>query len=351
MKLLQNKKNNAFCCVVLIIFLAGCVSNRLAEIETLLGLRSPAVAQVIDPAVQKQLDQLYSEGAAALSQGNLKEAISLWRKFISLSPLHQKQTRKVRGYITLLEREDARDFAKQAAASEQAAAFIRTDKRHIAIMPFRNLSISNSFGPKKPFNRAILAMITVDLAQVQVLKILERDKLKYLMQEFHLATSGLVDPATANRVARILGAGTVITGTVRNEDSLEQYDEGLYKINTAVADVETRLIIGAQEAEGFRSRFFKVEKEIVYEILQTLKVKDIPESVGKIHTKNWDAYAQFAIGLKMLEEDRFAEAQNAFIRALRHDPKFELAREAFLNTPETKKTMQQITAEVEMKLE
>ena len=66
-------------------------------------------------------------------------------------------------------------------------------------------------------NRAVMAMITTDLARVPSLTVLVREKIDHLVQELKLNDSPLVDRATVLAQGRLLGAGTVIAGSVYNE--------------------------------------------------------------------------------------------------------------------------------------
>ena len=138
----------------------------------------------------------------------------------------------------------------------------------------------------------------------------------------------------------------MITGAVVNIAGSQGYESGRYKITTALAEVDSGRVAGAQEAEGPIAIWYRLQKEIVYELLETMDIDDVPPSVGKIHTKNWDAYAEFARGLKRLENGDFEGARRAFYQALRYDPDFALAQEAFLDTPARPLTLVELQAEL-----
>ena len=332
--------------------LAGCGSSRLAELNARLGL-APYSAQAKPPAAtagqEANLARLYREGAEALQRNDLDAAMASWRKYAAQAPSDWARTQTVRGYITLLEREQARRFAREAVADEKAAGFQKTDRFHVALLPFRSKDQSPE-AKAKPFNRAIQAMVATDLAQVPSLKVLERTRMDFLLREMKLAETGLVDPVSAARAGRMLGAGSLVAGVVYNEDdSYAAYQNdyaGRYTISTAVSDVDKGSVLGTQEASGRQYNYFELEKRIVHGILDALGVKDIPPAVDKIHTKNWDAYARFTQGLRLLEEDNFEAARQAFYAALTFDPEFALAEEAYLNTPRRDPGLEGIKAEV-----
>lgn len=337
-----DRLRNAFllaCCALLL--LAGCASWRDSWSDSWQHWRQPT-----DPAVQRTLDQLYARGAAALGGNDVDGAIVSWREFARIAPVHLARTKKVRGYLTLLDREAAKRFAQQVAAREKTAPFATTDRMHVALFPLTNQGPVPSVALSAPFNRAVMAMITTDLLQVPGLTLLEREKVNHLVQELKLAGSPLVDRETINTQARLLGAGTVVAGSVYNEAGPSGPGSGRYRINTAVSDVAAGRVVGVQQAEGRQAEFFDLQKQVVHGILQAMDIRDIPPAVNRVHTRSWAAYAQFANGLKLLEEDRFDEARQAFRNALKLDPGFVLAEQAFLDTPEKPATLEQMRAEL-----
>ncbi len=338
--------------LALVLALAGCSSARMTALNARLGLRPmPAQSQeqVLVPALADKMDRLYRTGAESMQRGDLDAAMDAWRQYADIAPTHLARTQAVRGYLTLLQRETARRFAKQAVAAEQAGGYAKTDRFHVALLPFRS-SDDSPAARAKPFNRAIQAMVATDLAQVPALTLLERNKMDYLLREMKLGESGLLDPASAAKAGRMLGAGSLVSGVVFNEDrGYDAYSNGYtgrYTIGTVVSDVEQGRVVGSQEASGWQYNYFELEKKIVHGILDTLNIKDIPASVDRIHTKNWDAYARFTQGLKMLDEGKFAEARREFYAALTFDPEFDMAEQAYLDTPPRDQTIEEMQAEV-----
>jgi TolB-like protein len=247
----------------------------------------------------------------------------------------------------------ARRFVQRATAAEAATGQRRTDRLHVAVLPFANAvpspspNVSSSPAAPTPaagFNRAIVAMIAVDLARVPGLTVLEREKVDLLTAELRLSASALVDPATAARPGRLLGAGTVVGGEVLNAPGPAGPGSGRYRLSTAVGDVSRGRLLGQAEIEGLQSEFFVLQKRIVHGILDLLELPNRPAAVDVVHTRSWEAYARFARGLQLLSEDKFTEAREAFVAALGFDPAFAMAEEAFLATPERPATLQEMAA-------
>lgn len=321
--------------------LTGC-----APLWRRLGLMQPEPAPLA-PEQAQALRALDVQGTRALLAGDLDGAIAAWRRYAQQAPATLPRARQLRGHLTLLQREAARRFVVAATAREAAPGLVRTDRLHVAVLPFAVVSPSAPAAPAAPaaaasaptappagFNRALVAMIAVDLARVPSITVLEREKVDLLTAELRLSASTLVDPATAARPGRLLGAGTVVGGSVFNAPGPAGPGSGRYRVASAVGDVPRGRLLGQAEAEGLQSEFFVLQKRIVHGILDLLDIRDRPAAVDVVHTRSWEAYARFARGLQLLAEDRFAEAREAFGAALGFDAGFTLADEALQATPE-----------------
>lgn len=328
--------------------LSGCASVAtqlgLAPLLQRLGLMD-APTPPLPPEVTQALQAHYLQGARALLANDVDGAIAAWRRYAALAPSTLPRARQVRGHLTLLDREAARRFVQRAASAEAQHGLPRTDRLHVAVLPFdiRTPGAPGAAGtPAASFNRAVVAMIAVDLSRVPALTVLEREKIELLTQELRLSASQLVDPATAARPGRLLGAGTLVAGTVYNAPGPAGPGSGRYRINSATSDVPRGRLLGLTEAEGLQAEFFVLQKRIVHGVLDLLDIRDRPAAVDTVHTRNWEAYARFARGLEALAENRFDEARQAFLAALRLDPDFALAEDAFLAAPERPATLQEI---------
>jgi TolB-like protein len=285
----------------------------------------------LDPALRARLDALYAEGARALARSDVEPAIGAWRRFVAAAPPGLPSARRVRGYLTLLEREAARRLVRAAARGERPFASAAAPGRlTVAVFPFQAAGRNAAM---QPFIRGLVAMITADLARVPSLIVLERERVDALVRELRLADSGLVDRSSLGGPAAMLGAGTVVTGTLLNEPSPLGLANGRYKINVAAFDMREGRVFATPEADGAQARFFVLQKQIVYALLQALGITELPAGVQRVHTRNWEAYRRFAQGLELLAQDRFDEAREAFYGALREDPAFALAEEILDEVP------------------
>jgi tetratricopeptide (TPR) repeat protein len=266
----------------------------------------------------------YYLGLIYLEEGRRSDAIAEWKQYVLMDP-KSEDSLKVRKYLTLLIREEAVEYAKQAVANEAALLQGPVADNTIAVTAFKNLG-SENLGP---LGKGMAAMLIHDLSQVPDLKVVERVKLQALLEEMKLGTSGLVEQKTVPKVGKLLKARHVTTG------NLADIEESNMQIASALVDAEKIGSIDTQEAQGAIKKFYDLEKEIACDIIEDLgrDCSKMPGAFGKIHTKNLAALTAYSVGLDYLDQEKYDEAREEFQKALDEDPKFDLAEEALLLTP------------------
>jgi curli biogenesis system outer membrane secretion channel CsgG len=81
----------------------------------------------------------------------------------------------------------------------------------VAVMYFDNGALVQH-ADYDPFSKGIADMLITSLAQNDRIRVVERDQLQQLLKEQNLATTTHVDPATAARIGKLLGARHMIFG-------------------------------------------------------------------------------------------------------------------------------------------
>jgi tetratricopeptide (TPR) repeat protein len=266
----------------------------------------------------------YYLGLIYLDEGRRSDAIAEWQQYVLMDP-KSEDSLKIRKYLTLLIREDAVEYAKQAVANEAALLSGPVADNTVAVTTFKNLGSENlgSLG------KGMAAMLIHDLSQVPDLQVVERVKLQALLQEMNLGTSGLVNQKTAPKVGKLLKSKHVTTG------SLADLEKENLQIVSAVVDAEQIGSVDTQEAQGALKRFYDLEKEIACKIIKDLgrDCSKMPGAFGKIHTKSLAALTSYSVGLDYLDQEKYDEAGEQFQKAIDEDPDFDLAKEALILTP------------------
>jgi TolB-like protein len=102
--------------------------------------------------------------------------------------------------------------AALGAPASLAAQNTGTDTRPtVAVMYFDNGALVQH-ADYDPFSKGIADMLITSLAQNDRIRVVERDQLQQLLKEQNLATTTHVDPATAARIGKLLGARHMIFG-------------------------------------------------------------------------------------------------------------------------------------------
>ncbi len=170
-------------------------------------------------------------------------------------------------------------------------------------------------------------MIITDLAQIESLTVLERMRVQYLLSEMQMGQTGIVETATAPRAGRLLGAESLIVGSL---------EPGSLAVKASVGSTTTEEVVGAFSVTAEEEEFFLLEKEIVYNALKILGVsltQEEKDRVSKYHTKNLQAALYLGQGLDALDVGEWKEARGFFKQALDIDPRFDLARYYYEHCP------------------
>jgi TolB-like protein len=131
------------------------------------------------------------------------------------------------------------------AAVAVAAARAQADTRPtLAVMPFSNGAVGSAHAELEPLTGGIADLLIVQLAENPKIRVVERGNIDALIKEQNLDVSGRVDPSTAARLGRILGAGHMVTGTFVTDS------KGNMRIAARSISVETSIVEYTQTVEG-----------------------------------------------------------------------------------------------------
>ena len=135
--------------------------------------------------------------------------------------------------------------------------------KRLAIIYFDNSSGDPALNKLK---KGLADMMITDLSNINMLAIVERDKLESILKEQKMNNGKEFDPATASKVGKLLGAQVLLTGGY-----FEMF--GSLRLDARFIDVETGKILKSDGVEGKISNFFKLQKQLSWKIIKTLDVK------------------------------------------------------------------------------
>ena len=297
------------------------VSTRVRLAEALRRASRPdSAAKILEPIVATAPIASFYLGLVREDQGRTADARQSYQRYLSGSRKPELRD-QVRDRLELLDRLELQEAVRVAVSRERELSARTPEPRTVGVFPF--LTTTND--PQlHPLGTALAELLTTDLAQTDRIRVVERVRLAELLDEIKLAESRRVEPATAVRSGRILGAGTLIQGRIEgtaNELSLQAAVVRVATPNAAPNPLRERDAL---------SRFFDVEKKLALSIYDRLGIQLTAaerERVTRQATRNVQALLELGLGLEASDAGRYAEAAARFERAAQLDPNFALARQ------------------------
>jgi len=124
------------------------------------------------------------------------------------------------------------------------------------------------YGGKKaelePLRDGLAQMLITDLAELPEIRVVERARLKAILEEHGLAASGKVDAASAARVGKLLGARDLVLGSF--------FDlAGTLRIDARVVEVETGKVVRSVGVNGPAADFWGLERDLAAKLADTMR--------------------------------------------------------------------------------
>jgi TolB-like protein len=196
------------------------------------------------------------------------------------------------------------------------------DAPSVAVLPLQKAAASTRYDG---LGRALAGMLVSDLSAVPGLRLVERDQLDALLTEIELQDSGFLDPKTAQKLGKGVGARFVVAGSFTVVDPT-------FALDARIVEVQTGEIVKAADAHGTVADFVSVEKDLVETLLAgldlTLSSSERRKLLMQAPTERFSAFTAYGEGLARKEEGKLDEAKTAFARALAEDPQFADAQAA-----------------------
>jgi tetratricopeptide (TPR) repeat protein len=208
-------------------------------------------------------------------------------------------------------------------------------RRRVAVLGFKNLRND----PDSDWVGAVTAdTLTTKLAGLKAMLVVEREQVNKVIQENRFQESDLVNPQTAVKAGRILGAQSAVTGSFAVAGKRVRF-------NAHVVDVETTEVLSAATLGGAEEEVMDLPLQLADAVIESLSKKVVVlegqrrveesapvkltdeerKKLAQRPTQNEEAYQAFGRGLDHDKKHRWKEAQPEFESAVRLDPAFGLA--------------------------
>ncbi len=116
--------------------------------------------------------------------------------------------------------------------------------------------------------KGLAQMLISDLSSLEEVRLVERDRLEEILAELELGKSGKIDPASAAKVGKLLGARYMVLGGY--------FDlRGALRVDARVVEVQTGRVLKSVGVTGKPDDFLGVEQKLAADLGEIL-VKQLP---------------------------------------------------------------------------
>ncbi len=275
--------------------------------------------------IDKALSENSSDPALLLYKGlNLEfsnksaDAVSYYQKFDQV-PMDSPYRELLEGRYLWLKRQKIYSEVDSLAKEEGQLSTENVSPNTLAVFPLMYHGVNEDY---VPLSRGFSEMISVDLAKVKNLTILERIRIQAVIDELKFSQSSGVNQSTAPRAGKLLRAGTIVSG---DYDITEKKE---FKINLGSWDVQTSEQKSMVNTSGNLKDLFELQKRVVFSFLDKNGIEltqEEKEDIAYIPTQNLEAFLSYSKGLVQEDAGNFKEAESFFKNAVEIDPNFNAA--------------------------
>jgi TolB-like protein len=194
----------------------------------------------------------------------------------------------------------------------------------IAVLPFEN---GGSYGQDKENFDALQVglqqMLITEFAQNGQLRIVERGRIKDLLAEQELGAGGRVDPNTAAKIGKLVGAKYVVLGGF-----IDFY--GDFRIDTRIVNVETSELVKTVKEQDKREKLYGLVVTLAGDVTKGVNLPALPrQAMEQRESRQVPTEALQLYSRALLYADR-GDAQRAadlFNQAIKVFPEYTEAQE------------------------
>jgi TolB-like protein len=212
----------------------------------------------------------------------------------------------------------AQDRPADACTAAPAAAPLPT----VAVLDFSLVSLGRTTTDEQSLRAGLADVLLTELASNPCIRVVERRELQHLLAEQDLGASGRVDPATAARVGRLLGAQHVIAGAL----TLDPRNNA--RLDARSVNVETSRVEVAQSVTGQADDVLRLLSDLGGRLNRALRLPAPPSRTERPASgqASWRAAQLYSRALMAQERGDVEAAATWYREALAVSPQFDRAR-------------------------
>ena len=144
----------------------------------------------------------------------------------------------------------------------------------IAVLPFNN---GGSYGQGKEdfdaLERGIAGMMISELSQNPAARVVERQEVQRLVDEQNLGAQGRVDPQTASKIGKLVGARYMVMGTF-----VDFY--GDFRVDVRLINTETGEVVKTESERMQRDHMFDIIRNIAARLMKDANLPALQRQGG-----------------------------------------------------------------------
>lgn len=282
--------------------------GRFAEAIDL--LTKAAADSTLNGAASKDLYLLLAKASAG--KNFTDQAIVYMRKVVEIDPSFRLNTKVEPPQVQRVW------FKVDSLRSEGESA---SKQQTLAVLYFENNSVADREA-MDGLSKGLSAMLVTDLMGTPGLRIVERERIQFLLDELKMQKSEYFDQNAAVKVGKLLGAHNLVLG------SFSKLDKNTMRIDARWVKTETGEILKSEKIEGRPSQLAKMQNELSAKVASWMGVEMAAAPTDD--KQPIEAVLAYTRGLNLEDEMQLTAAYEAYKEALAVDPKFNVARDRLL---------------------
>jgi TolB-like protein len=202
-----------------------------------------------------------------------------------------------------------------ALVTAPAIAMAQANTPVIAVLYFDNNSFGKDRGDYDGLGKGIADLLINDMATNPSMRIVERDRIQSILQEQALVTAKSIDPQTAVRLGRLLGAQYMITGGFMSDS------KGTLLVTSRVINVETGAITNPVKLTNKGDDVLGLIGQLSQKLNTELKLPAPPVRTGEADLTKVPGVTASPAGAKQSGRPVTQPADNASARSQKLDVK------------------------------
>jgi len=195
----------------------------------------------------------------------------------------------------------------------------------IAVLPFNN---GGSYGQSKEdfdaLERGIAGMMISELAQNPAARLVEREQVQRLVDEQNLGAQGRVDPQSAAKVGKLVGARYIVLGTF-----IDFYSD--FRVDVRLVNTETGEIVKTESDRMQREHLFDLIRNVATRLMKDANLPALQRGASNEQRMNrqvpTEALTYYSRALLYQDRGQKDKAVEMFNRALVIFPDYAEAQE------------------------